>query len=270
MREFAAFCFVAVTTVASTAAAQSKECIAHHASGKKLRSEGSLMAAKEEFLKCAADGCPKIVRDECLELVGKVARETPSIVVAVKDGNGRDVTSGRVTLDDRELSSWTEGLAEPLDPGPHTLAYTGPDGREAKAEFIARDGDKRRTVEVTLPAASTPPPTDELPPEVAAPESSTPVLAYVLAGVAVVGLGSFTYFALDGQSKKNDLDDCKPHCQQTDVDAMRRSFLIGDISLGVGALALGGSAYFFLSPSPAPAEHDTAAPPLFLSASGTF
>ncbi len=38
--------------------------------------------------------------------------------------------------------------------------------------------------------------------------------------------------------------------QQADVDAMRRSFLIGDISLGVGVVALGGSASFFLARTP--------------------
>jgi hypothetical protein len=255
----------------SVAHATPKECLAHHASGKDLRNKGSLVSAKDEFLKCADDACPKVVREECRELITKLAAETPSIVVVAKDSNGRDLTEGRVLLDGNPIDDALDGRSIELDPGPHALRFVPADGREVEIKFVARDGEKNRSVKVQLePAPSVERPAPEAPPPAVESSNSPPVVAYVLAGVAAVAFGSFAVFALDGKSKKDDLDQCKPKCQQSDVDAMKKSFLIGDISLGIGALALGGSAYFFLSPGPADAEHGAARPPVYLGATGRF
>ncbi len=260
----------AVVFSVSTAHAGPKECVADHAAGKKLRSEGALIAAKDKFLSCAADACPKVVRQECLSLVQKVAAELPSVVIVAKDDTGADVGEGRVFLDGEEVQGGLGGRAITLDPGSHVLRFVSADGREAEVKFVARDGDKSRSVQVALaPSTSAPEP----PVADAEPESSTPVVAYVLAGVAVVALGSFTYFALDGSSKKSDIDECKPKCKQSDVDDMRRSFLIGDISLGIGAVAAGGAAYFFLTGSAAeqpPTSEFNGRTPFFITASGRF
>ena len=73
---------------------------------------------------------------------------------------------------------------------------------------------------------------------------------WVLSGVAVVGLGSFTYFGLSGKHQENDLKShCAPGCQDSDVDAMYRSYLIADVSLGVSLAAASVAGYLLLSPS---------------------
>ncbi len=277
MRLIALFVALSLLFVPSLARADAKACVAHHAKGKELRKGGKPIGAKAEFLQCADDGCPKLVREECRELVGKLAAETPSIVVVAKDGNGGDVTSGKVLLDGNAVDGALGGRSIEVDPGPHSLEVVTESGQSARSEFVARDGEKNRSIELRLakapgvePApspASSPGPT----PEPDAPKTkATPVVAYVLAGVAAVGFGSFAYFALDGTSKKSDLDECKPNCKQSDVDAMRKSFLIGDISLGVGALALGGSLYFFLSPGTTERAPGAALAPRFIGVRGRF
>ncbi|MEZ4219301.1 MAG: hypothetical protein R3B13_00140 [Polyangiaceae bacterium] len=266
---------------APSALGQAKECIANHASAKEKRKGGALMAAKDEFLLCARDTCPKVVREECRELVSKLAGEIPSVVLAVKDERGNDVVDGTVSLDGKEVDGWLGGRGVDVDPGPHTLRFVSADGRESELKFVARAGEKNRSVVIKLisnePSGPTAGPSSGPGPAPVVEDDKTssgpPTLAYVLTGVAAVALGSFVYFALDGTSKKSDIDECKPNCTQGDVDAMRRSFLIGDISLGVGAVALGGAAYLFLSPNQPqePTGVDVSAGPQFmLRASGRF
>jgi hypothetical protein len=67
----------------------------------------------------------------------------------------------------------------------------------------------------------------------------------VLAGVAAIGAASFGYFALSGRSKENKLDDCDRHCSDDRLDPITRDYLIADVSLGVGLLALAGSIIFW-------------------------
>ena len=75
-------------------------------------------------------------------------------------------------------------------------------------------------------------------------------MRWLTAGVLLgVGLGGFAYFGYRGLSTKSDLDDqkCKPACPQERVDEGNRQFLIADISLGVGVVALGAATYLWLS-----------------------
>lgn len=76
------------------------------------------------------------------------------------------------------------------------------------------------------------------------PETRSKVPSYVLASVAVVGAASFGFFALRGKRLEGDLD-CGSRCPDTELDPITQSYLIADISLGVGAVALAGAIYFW-------------------------
>src|SRR5205814_1618210 len=76
----------------------------------------------------------------------------------------------------------------------------------------------------------------------------TPVLAYVLGGVGILGLGSFTYFGLTSKGDLSNLKDtCAPYCAQNDLDSVKTRMLVADISLGVGIVALGVATYLFVT-----------------------
>jgi hypothetical protein len=86
----------------------------------------------------------------------------------------------------------------------------------------------------------------------------------VSAGGARAALGSFTYFALSGRSVQNDLELCKPNCEnRADIDRMRSRYLIADISLGVALVSLGVGAYAWTQrssePLPARSQGEVAA-----------
>jgi hypothetical protein len=72
---------------------------------------------------------------------------------------------------------------------------------------------------------------------------------WVLAGVGVVALGSFGYFGISGHARASDLKDgCgqTKTCDPADVDSARSKYLVADVSLGIGVVALGAAAAVWL------------------------
>lgn len=74
-----------------------------------------------------------------------------------------------------------------------------------------------------------------------------PWTVFASAGLALGALGSFTFFAVDGRSRLDELDasGCRPFCRRSDVDAVDRSALVADISLIVSVVAAGAAVAFF-------------------------
>ena len=71
--------------------------------------------------------------------------------------------------------------------------------------------------------------------------------------MGVLALGSFAIFGLIGKSDVDDLESCRGHCAESDVDHARTKLIVADISLGVGIVALGVATYmFFTRPKEAP------------------
>jgi len=241
---------------AGTARADAKaECIAANDQANTLRQQGKLREAKAKYLVCADSNCPKVVRDECVERVGAMDASIPTVVIAVVDANGNDVTRGKVSIDGEKVSDSVDGRAEPVDPGEHRLLFEGDDGQRAELAFVARQGEKNRTLKITLeaPAEAATAPTSKPPtkPSIERPAQSADssnTLGWVFGGIGVVALGSFSYFALAGKSEENDLESrCAPRCKQSEADSLHQKYLIADISLGVSLLSLGAATYFFLS-----------------------
>jgi hypothetical protein len=90
------------------------------------------------------------------------------------------------------------------------------------------------------------------------PAKTPGVGTWVAAGVGVVALSSFAYFGLSARSDVADMQNtCKPNCPADRVDAARSKFVAADISLGIGALALGVAGALWViqgSPPPQPAS----------------
>lgn len=229
-------------------------CINAHSEGQKLRMEGKLKAARDKLLACARPECPAMALNDCTRWLGEIQGDIPSLVIVATDANGSDVADVKVLSNGVVVAPELTGQPVLLDPGPHTLRFEREGSNPIERKIVIRVGERNRRLEVQfspqLAASSSSAPTGEPSQDAAvdtSPGEPIPAATWVLGGIGVVGLAGFGYFALDGRSKVDDLDKCKPDCPHDDVQAARRSFLIGDISLGVGVAALAGATYFYVS-----------------------
>ena len=74
------------------------------------------------------------------------------------------------------------------------------------------------------------------------------VPVYVLGGLGAGGLIVSTYFLIDANSYKSQLDqECAPNCAAAAVERLHTKIIIADVSLGVGVLSLGVAAYLYFT-----------------------
>lgn len=235
-----AIAFIAAPGAAFAADAVSKEaCVNAYESAQRLRQAGQLRAAKAQLAICANEACASFMRDDCTKWDGEIDEAMPTIVVAAKDQNGHDTTQVRVIVDDVVVTDQLDGRPIPVDPGQHRIRYES-GGRAVDDTIVVRQGEKNRQVTASFAPVETPPPTAP------ATHRKIPVVTWILGGVAVAGVASFATFAILGKAKEG----CAPFCSRSNVDTLRRDYLIADISLGVGLVAGAAAVYFALTAKP--------------------
>jgi len=211
--------------------------------------EQKLRAAREQLLVCARPSCPGPIKRDCDQLLSQVDAAMPSIVIAVKDGQGRDVADANVWLDGVAMPGALDGRPVPVDPGQHTLRIQR--GTEVdERQVLARAGEKQRAVDVRLPsppaaaAARAAPPVTE---HTTVPTAGPPWPVFALGGVGVAALAAFGYLAISGQS---DFDACSNQkCTRDDLDALDRKRAVAWTALGVGVAASAASVVILLTSS---------------------
>ncbi len=249
----AAFCAAFVAAVAHRADADPVRCADDHANGQRAEKHGALLDARARFLACAAPTCPSVLQFECADFLRRVEAALPSVALRILDGDGKDQRQAEIYVDGaKDAKRWT-GRALPLDPGPHSLRIVTVTGTKT-ADVTLTEGDKNRAVEVRFERAADGP-------QPARPPRSTavPTVSIVLGAIGILALGSFSYFAIDGKRRQNDMQaTCappaapRPTCSQSQADAMRRQFLFADVSLGVALVSLGGAGYFWIARDTSP------------------
>jgi hypothetical protein len=232
---------------AGDARADTKACVAAHASAQRETKTGHLREAARLYTSCGSDlACPEQLRSECGELLDGVRRIIPSVIFSVIDKTGADTTTVKIYSGDTLISDGIDGRAVELDPGKYQLRFVLQDGSTLTSDVVVREGEKNRLVQVKAEPELKPEPAPIAPPATMAPappppavaKSSPPLAAWVATGVAVVGLGTFGTFALLGSNDKSKLDDCAPSCPESERsrrDDLKTKFLVADIGLGVGA-----------------------------------
>ncbi len=246
-------------TLASHADADAKQCIDQHQEAQSLRKQGKLLGAKEKLVACADPACPKVIREDCQALLTTVDANIPTVVFGATDSKGNDLSDVKVYVDGTKIADKLEGRAVAVDPGEHRVRFEPAKGQAVERALVAREGEKNRTIRIEIGAVAAAPsgasaasgavPAPTLAPVSTseAPGKSSPMLAYVIGGVGVLALGSFTYFAIKGRQEQSDLQNgCAPYCQQSDADSMHRKYLIADICLGVGVASLGVATYLLI------------------------
>jgi hypothetical protein len=248
-------------------------CTVAYTGAQRLRKKGQFRAAKAQLEACARPACSPVLRGDCTQWLGEVDAAMPSVVVAARMPSGDDAMNVRVLVDGAVLTEKVGGLAVEVDPGPHVFRFEAPGGQPIEKQFVIREGEKARRIDVAFAAATgattavaataaaNPDSSEE---QVPPPESKGPSLwrtipapTYVLGGLAVVGLGLGAALEIAGLGKRSDLDACKPRCATDAVGSARNTVLAGDISVGVGLAAAAGAVYFYVT---RPAVRATVAP----------
>jgi len=247
-----------VSRVEAQESVAKKECLSQHEQSQVLKQASKLKAARESLLTCSRDVCPSFIRADCVEWLGQLDRSIPSVVPTAKV-NKRDETNVRVTVDGQLAATRLDGKPIELDPGVHTFKFELSPWPPVEQQILVAEGEKNRTVSVQFGKGD-----DEKEPEVPM-YRPFPTIDYVLAGTAIVGIGTFALFGSLGQSGKKDLQNsgCAPFCSTTDVNSKVKSkFLIGDIGLGVavGSVVLGVILYATRPAYPIPGAEEPKKP----------
>ena len=260
-----------VASVLSTgvreAAAEAKDdvaaCLVAHTSSQALRLDGKLVEAKKALLVCAQDKCPSIARVDCTRWLGEVEESLPTIVVAVKDVQGRALARFTLFIDEVKITERREGGALSIDAGEHTFRIELDGGPPIVEKRVVLQGKKNQELlfERSTPAPTSPaftttslqlPPTAPPPPRPA----SVSAMTWALAGTAVLALGSFAYFGVTGMRDEDRLRGSCPQCSRSDLDGIKQKYLVADISWILAIVAGGGAAilHFTRSQSDSPSS----------------
>jgi len=212
-------------------------CLDAHTRGQRLRKQSKLLEARAALLRCAAGTCPGMVTTDCATWVTELAREVPSVVVALRDDAGREVADARVRIDGRLTGGRIDGRPIELDPGAHQVVVESAAGTVEQSVVLAT-GQQNRVVSLTLPDDSA--------------RGALRTAAWISGGVGLAGLASFAAFAISGQVSYDDLEACRPGCSQDDEDSVATRFVVADVSLGVGIAGVAGAVVLWLVSRPAP------------------
>lgn len=225
-----------------------EQCIESHRGAQQAQNEGRLVHARELARTCTSLVCPGLVITDCARWLNDLDQRIPSVVFEVRV-DGQPNLSAMIIADGKRVQEWTRGEALRLDPGEHQFRFELAPYQPVIQKFLLAEGMRYRIVTaefksqaqpLAAPRTTTPaaPVTSTEPPAVPMARP-VPFAVYPLLGVGAIGAASFTVFSLLGKSKQSDLESsCKPNCNDSDLDSMKTKYLIGDISLGVGAASL--------------------------------
>jgi hypothetical protein len=229
-----ALLLVARAAHADEAADPVAACMAAAVDGQTARDAGHLLRAREQLASCLDVACPAVVRKDCAQFLDEVEAKLPSIVVRVRDAEGRDIAASRVRIDDRDVALALAGRSVALDPGPHAIVVDA-GAHTLRSDVLLREGERGRIVDLALPPRPT-------------PSARPSTLVWVLGGVGVAGLATFAVAGLTGVKQWNDLESqCKPNCESSRVDEVNARFAVADVSLAIAIAALGTATVLYLA-----------------------
>jgi hypothetical protein len=214
-RLFLALCAVAVLPPTS-ASADDAACLDAVSKGQRFRDAHKLVEARAQFRVCAAAECPTVVQTDCASWLASVERALPSVVVLATEEEGGSVIDVNVTVDGQPFATKLDGQAIPINPGSHTFHFEVPGGMAADQVVVVPEGEQNHRVTAVMkkpaaiPAPSAAPVLPPTPPAPAPPTrhsgggmGTQKVLALVVGGVGVVGLGVGAAFGLAAMNQRD-------------------------------------------------------------------
>jgi hypothetical protein len=231
------------------------ECIEAYEQVQALREQGSLLDARQKVIVCARDACPKVLAAECAQWLDQISQSLPSVVIGAQSPDGKDLIQVRVLLDGKPFAEQIGARAQSVDPGSHLFRFESAEHGAVELKVVIREGEKNRRIVATF----------EKKPEPAGPAAPSqgsnagPIVGWTLGGVGLAGMAVGIVFEALGLSKAGELDSCKPACPTDETAIMSRNFVIGDVTLIAGAVALAAGVVVLIAtyPSEQPAEPPT-------------
>jgi len=187
--------------------------------------------------------------------LGEVQRSLGSVVVKAFGADGEPLSDVSVFLDGTELAERAPTAAIDVDPGDHVLRCERAGFTPAEQPVRVSEGERGDEVNCRLAPATPKAPGDRrtkgdprifqaLPP-VPAARGPLPWVVWPLGGLGVAGIGTFAYFGLAGKAEENSLrgkSGCAPKCTSAQLEPVETKFLVANVSLGVGVVALAAAA----------------------------
>lgn len=212
-------------------------CFLSAVEGQRERNEGHLSRAKAEFATCANPSCDTKVLQRCVTWLAEVAEAMPTIVIGVQDSQGRDLTEIAVFVDGARVDSARDGMAVPVDPGPHVVRIVQAGKAPVEQRVIVREHEKARPVRVVIFSD---------PPEARTATRPIPSIVYALGGVAIAAAGVSTYFAISGLNDRSSFG-CSSGCSPSEATRVSRELLASDLSGIVALTALGVATWIYVA-----------------------
>jgi hypothetical protein len=220
------------------------QCLTAHEEAQTARIARHFGEARTKLRACAREECPGLVRADCVNWLGDLAKISPSVIVDA-DVDGQQAPSTRVYLDGTLLVDHLDGQAVELDPGVHRFRFEVPGFSPQEQDVVVSEGVQGRVV-----AASFHHDVREPAPAPRAVPAARPIPSTVLisAAVALTGVASTAVFGALAISKKSSLSEsCAPFCTDSQVGVVRGYALAADVSAGVAAAAAALAGYLFFT-----------------------
>jgi hypothetical protein len=214
------------------------ECIMANESAQTLRQNGKLRAARADLLVCVSKSCPGPLVDDCTQLLAAVDKAIPTLVFAVTDRDGNDVSSVSVKMDGELLAGRLDGGPITVDPGEHLFRLEAPGVSPVDKNLVVRETEKERRVVVALDAAG----------PGASSGSRWPAYAAFGAGTAGLILGSvFGALALSTKSALDSECPSKMGCNVGDVSSLSTRAWVANAGFGVAIVGAGAGTILLFS-----------------------
>jgi hypothetical protein len=236
---FAALALACGAVLLGTAASadEKAECLAAHGDAQMLRNASHLRGASAKLHECAAPTCPPLVSKDCTQWLVEIGQQQPSLVIAAKDEHGVDLVAVQASIDGQVVATRLDGTPIEVDPGEHELRCRLSDGREATQRIVARESERARLIGVAFPPALSVVARES---SVPAPHRAVPLTSWVLGGLGLASAVPWAVFGISGWTEKGNLDSTcgvKGACTASQIDVVRRDFLVADITGGVSIAA---------------------------------
>jgi hypothetical protein len=224
-----------------------EQCLDAHRNAQELKQSGKFLEAQSHLVVCSSATCPGVVISDCGSWIGDLEQMTPSMIFEIR-ANGKEAPDAKVFVDEKPVTDLSHAVR--VNPGRHAIRVELPPFPPHEETLTLPEGQRMRLIPVEFrskepePAPVGPPP----PAPAEKLERPTPFIVYPLVGLGVAGLASFGVFSYLGSQKQTDLEEtCAPLCTDEELEPMKKLYLIGDISAGVGAAALLTSAIVYFT-----------------------
>jgi tetratricopeptide (TPR) repeat protein len=189
---------------------------------------GHLVDANENYSRIlhedVAANAPEAFKRAHADAEKEAAALEPRLASITINVRGASSSGLHVQMDDKELPAAMVGIAIPADAGPHSFKASTDNADSQPVSISAKEGEQQ-TVTLTLSArapseatphalqASAPTQPAAPPADSTQPSSGKRIAGYVALGVAAVGVGVGSVFALKSASSRKDANNAYASCQ---------------------------------------------------------